>query len=253
MIKFSPDKLRATPRCILLDLDNTLYDYDICNESGMDTAARFAEKQLKLRAKEFIKWFGEARLEIKFALGAGAASHSRLLYFQRTLELAGYASQPLFSLQLDQAFWRSYLDKAQLFEGAADFLDDVRMANIPMAIVTDQLAQCQMRKMVTLGLVKYIDCLVSSEEIGSDKPDRRIFELALRKLGVDEGPIWMIGDSLRCDMKGSRDAVGAIGIQKVHGNIVAARSAQEADAVFRNFSELRGLFSRTVAVDGETV
>jgi putative hydrolase of the HAD superfamily len=246
MIVHSEQAFRDPPACVLLDLDNTFYDYDPCNVAGMEAAQRLAQAQLMVQADQFEASFLRARREIKEALGDTPSSHNRLLYFQRTLEIAGFASQPYVSLQLEQAYWRAYLEVATLFEDALEFLDDLRMANIPAVIVTDLTAQIQMRKIIRLGLEKDIDWLVTSEEIGADKPDPRMFTTALKKVEVAQGPIWMIGDSLEKDVAGARAAVGAVGIQKVHGDLKPARSAAEADATFKDFSGLRKLFSRLV-------
>lgn len=246
MIIYSEQAFRGPPICVLLDLDNTLYDYAPCHRAGMAAAQQLAHAQLMLEGARFSVSFDQGRQEIKRALGDTPSSHSRLLYFQRALEIAGFASQPYVSLQLEQAYWRAYLETATLFEGALEFVDDLRMANIPMAIVTDLTAQIQMRKIVRLGLEKDIDWIVSSEEIGADKPDPRMFRAALKKIDVNDGPVWMIGDDLEKDMAGARAAVGAVAIQKLHGDLAPARSAQDADATFRDFAELRKLFARLI-------
>jgi len=38
------------------------------------------------------------------------------------------------------------------------------------------------------------------------KPNRRIFELALEKAGLEPGEVWYVGDSYECDVQGARNA-----------------------------------------------
>ena len=163
---YKAEAFREPPNCVLLDLDNTLYDYAPCNGAGMAAARALAQKLLSIAAADFDGCFADARLEIKARLGATGASHNRLLYFQRTLERAGFSSQPFASLQLEQAYWRAYLDSAVLFEQVHEFLDDLRIAAVPVVVVTDLTAQIQLRKLTVLGLDSLIDWIVTSEESG---------------------------------------------------------------------------------------
>mgnify|MGYP000978832160 FL=1 len=242
MIIVHPEAFARRPSCVLLDFDNTLYSYETCNLAGMKAAATLAQRLLNLAPVDFDQCFRDARTEVKTRLGATAASHNRLLYFQRTIERAGFTSQPAAALQLGQAFWRAYMDAMELYPDALAFLNDLRIAGVPAVIVTDLTAQIQMRKLVLLGLDRVVDWIVTSEEAGGDKPDPRAFELALAKFGGVEGDIWCIGDSVENDLVGARQAVGAITLYKVEGK--PTRPASDAvDAVFANFADVRQLFA----------
>jgi len=229
------------PAAVLLDLDNTLYAYAPCNAAGMGAAAALAHSIYAISPADFAQCFTDARAEIKARLGATAASHSRLLYFQRTIERAGFASQPFAVLQIEQAFWRAYLDAAVLFPHVLDFLDDLRIAGVPAVIVTDLTAQIQLRKLILLGLDRMVDWLVTSEESGADKPAPLGFELALAKLGGVEGPVWFIGDSIETDLIGAKTAVDAVTLLKNDG---ASVRHPAVDASFGDFAKLRAQFAR---------
>jgi len=241
MKMFNRQKFRRRPACVLIDLDNTLFEYESCNEAGMTAARDLAQKLLNLAPAEFDRCFADARSELKFRLGPIGSSHNRLLYFQRMIERAGFGSQPFVGLQLEQVFWRAYLDHSKLFDHALDFLDDLRIAGIPIVIVTDLTAQIQFRKLINLGLDRVVDWVVSSEESGADKPAPNSFELALAKIGGIEGEVWMIGDDYRCDLIGAREAVGAVTLQKLHDGVAPAPKEALVDCQFNSFSEVRKL------------
>lgn len=230
------------PSCVLLDLDNTLYEYAPAHGAGMKAAEQMALGALNLTQADFHNCFADARAELKTRLGRTGASHNRLLYFQRAIERAGFSTQPIIALQLEQAYWRAFLDAATLFEEALEFLDDLRIAGIPAVVVTDLTAQIQLRKIVHFGLDRYVDWVVTSEEAGADKPSPVNFELALAKLGGVEGPVWMVGEEPTSDIGGARAAVDAIGIQKRHAGVAVADEGPDApDAVFDHFGSLRRL------------
>ena len=239
----SKDAFQGRPDCVLLDLDNTLYGVDAPMAAGQQAARDYAKNELSIDADAFDRAFTVSREELKHRLGDTASSHSRLLYFQRTIERAGLATQPFAALQMEQAYWSAFLAEAQLFEEVTDFLDDLRIAGVRVVIVTDLTAQVQHRKMLFFGLHRYIDWMVTSEEVKQDKPAPEIFELALAKLGGVEGHIWMIGDNASGDIIGARQAVGAATIQKLHAGVEEGKGDTQPDATFTHFSDLRRFFS----------
>src|SRR5690348_8739846 len=106
--------LESEPSCVLLDLDNTLYHYEPAHEAGTKAVRAFAESQLKISGASFDRCFEDARTETKRRLGATASGHNRLLYFQRTIEKAGLATQSFAALQMEQAYWSAFLAAAPL-------------------------------------------------------------------------------------------------------------------------------------------
>jgi putative hydrolase of the HAD superfamily len=242
---FRPELFARRPACVLLDLDNTLYAYEPCHAAGIASARSLAEQSLNLAPGDFDRCFDDARAEIKARLGEVAAAHHRLLYFQRMLERAGLASRPFEALQLEQAYWRAYIDAARLFPHVMDFLDDLRLNDLPAVIVTDLTAEIQLRKMIALDLDSRIDWIVTSEESGHDKPHPASFELALAKLGGVEGPVWMIGDNHHCDLIGAKRAIGAVTLQNLQSGAEASPAGcADTDGHFHSFADLRRLFDQ---------
>ena len=240
MVVKHPSKSLRAPRAIIFDTDNTLYAYD--GPHAMATAATEAKAVRLLGADpgDVREAFARARDDVKRQLGHTASSHSRLLYFQRGIEMLGRKTQLLITLDLEQTYWRTFLSHCELFPGVRDLLVNLRNHDIATAIITDLTSQIQFRKIVYFGLDDCFDYVVTSEEAGADKPDPASFRLAIDKLGVEPVDIWMVGDSLRCDIEGAR-AFGMTTLLRVdhagHGN-------PEADVVFDDFRDLeRFVFS----------
>lgn len=234
-------RILKRPSCVLLDMDNTLYRYAPAHAAGMDGAAMVASELLNIDRHGFEQAVAGARTELKRRLGPVAASHHRLLYFQRAIEQLGLASQVAAALKLDHAYWSHFLDAAELESEALDFLDDLRLLGIPVVIVTDLTAQIQFRKFLLWRLDRYVDWIVTSEEAGADKPDPRIFNLALAKLGGIEGQAWMIGDNPVADIEGAKDAVNALTIQMC---LDEPHKPSTADHKVNGFAPLRALLRR---------
>jgi len=245
MIKFySKKQFTQLPDAILFDTDNTLYPYDPAHFKAIQAVREKVVNNFSIKPEEFDKSFKEARLQVKSRLKQTASSHSRLLYLQRMLEIMGLGSQVLLALDLEQTYWRTFLSNAILFEGVKELLDDLRLYGIPTAIVTDMTAQLQFRKIVYFGLDHYFDYIVTSEEAGFDKPHKAPFEIALQKMSPKGKCIWMIGDNPVNDIRGAREQINAITLQKIHKGVDIGMGENAPDAAFSQYSEVRTLISK---------
>jgi putative hydrolase of the HAD superfamily len=236
--------IEALPKAVLLDLDNTVYPYEPAHEAALSYVREAMAREFSLPHVDFDTAFTRAREQVKELLGKTASSHSRLLYFKRTLELIGLGSQLQAALNLEQMYWRTFFAHIEIFDGLTEFLDDLRIAGIPLAVITDLTTQVQLKKIVYLGLDHYLDVVVTSEEAGADKPDARLFNIALEKLAVADRPVWFIGDDAVADMEGARAAIGAVTFQKLHQGVVRAGGDGAPDVVFQRYSELASLLRR---------
>ncbi|MFN2464956.1 MAG: HAD family hydrolase [Candidatus Dormibacteria bacterium] len=96
-------------------------------------------------------------------------------------------------------------DAWQPFPDALPTLDELRRMGIRMAIVSnfvDTLPEvCRSH-----GLTEYFEVIVASVDAGAMKPDKRIWDVALRRMGVDPGSAWHVGDNYWADVMGARAA-----------------------------------------------
>ena len=242
------DSFRAAPDVVLVDLDNTLYPYAPAHTAGLRAVEVKAIQLLGVGPDEFRAAFTLGREMVKATLGSVAASHSRLLYFQKALEELGLGSQVLLALDLEQTYWRAFLIEAELFPGARAFLDDLRLRGIPAVVVTDLTAQIQFRKLVALEIDSYFDFVVTSEEVGVEKPDPRPFDLALDKVGFSGGLVWVIGDSGTRDVGVVAQRPDFVAIHKVREGADGRSGTTAAAANFSRFDALRRLLADLIGM-----
>ncbi len=236
-----PSLFDRLPDAILFDTDNTLYAYEPAHAAAMAAVREKVVRTFSIDATAFDEAFATARKEVKARLKRTAASHSRLLYMQRMLEIIGLGSQVMLALDFEQTYWRTFLSRATLFDDVKELLDDLRLLGVPTVVVTDLTAQIQFRKIVYFGLDPYFDFIVTSEEAGSDKPAAAPFLIALEKLDLHGKRIWMIGDDPETDIAGSRREIGAVTLQKLHGGVTRGQGESAPDASFSEFAQLRRL------------
>jgi len=239
MSKTLPDLLQKKPQAVIFDTDNTLYPYEPAHKAATKAAETKACDLLGVPLEKFKEVFKIARKEVKTQLKKTASSHSRLLYYQRTIELLGLNTQILMTLDLEQTYWRTFLANCQLFPEVKEFILDLKSVGITTAIITDLTAQIQFRKIIYFGLDTYFDYVVTSEEAGIDKPDQAPYEIALIKLQKYPENIWMIGDNPEADIAGAAK-FNMLTLQKKHeGVLIKQQGIDVPTYTFENYMELR--------------
>jgi len=189
-------------KAIIFDLDDTLYDYQFLHNEAINALEKYVGERYGVAPEQFRSAWRIAREETKQAQGNTAASHNRMLYCQKTLEklklLPAYGA-----LEMYEVYWGYILAHMSLREGAAELLTECRNRGLKIGICSDLTAHIQHCKLKALGISAYIDCLVTSEEVGVEKPDQRVFQLILKKLACAPDDVLYIGDSLERDVYGA--------------------------------------------------
>lgn len=175
----------------LLDLDDTLLD---------------ATEALRSWAVAYCAQEGLAALEADWIVETGIATSSWRTFAQLMCERYDLADME----RLVQAMTRDYPRHFVLDPSVASGLGALRERGWRLAIVTNGPTALQNGKIEQAGLRAHVDAVCISHEEGVSKPDRRIFERAMAKLGVGpdaSGSLahgWMVGDSLASDIAGGR-------------------------------------------------
>ena len=185
------------PTSVVIDLDNTLYDYLSCHELALDRAISFLKEELNVTESIIRESLELSRQLIKTSVGLVASSHSRILYAQQLLLLLGFGSKPALALQFEQIYWARFFEEMKPFDGAVDFLTILRFKQIPIVLLTDLTSQIQIRKLIYLGWENLFDFVITSELVGSEKSSERPFIYALDLLRDSEKlNVWFIGDQI---------------------------------------------------------
>ena len=76
-----------------------------------------------------------------------------------------------------------------------------------LAVVTNGFQKVQIRRLAESGVLNFMEDVFVSEKMDSEKPNRRIFDAALRALGVENREhVLMVGDGLSSDIQGGVNA-----------------------------------------------
>lgn len=184
---------------ILLDIDNTLYDYKKTHSLALEKVMEFCASEFDIPKDKLQESYGIARKKVHIELSETASSHNRLLYFQKMLEILDLNSLE-YSMKLYNIYWDNFLEAMEPFDGVYEFLEKYKNK---ICLVTDLTAHIQFRKIEKLKLDKYCKYVVTSEEAGKEKPHPYMYMIALHKLDLKADEVCMIGDSFKKDIFGA--------------------------------------------------
>ena len=188
-------------KSIIFDLDQTLYDYNNLDNNCYKIIIEDISKKTgknDLQIKNIIK---NAKNYVKSNLKNNASSHNRILYFQKICEILKLDLS--YALTLNKIYWDNFYKNIKTFNFIENLFNYLKSQKIKIAILTNFILEHQLKKLSKLKLLKYVDILVTSEEVGVEKPDKKMFETILNKLNLKSNEVLMIGDSFKSDIEGA--------------------------------------------------
>jgi 2-haloacid dehalogenase len=187
---------------LLLDADNTLFDYDQAErEALLETCKGVAPD---IPAATILDTYRpiNAAYWTKFEKGLVSVTDLQVGRFSDLHE----------ALHIDadaRAVSDSYLlrlsSKAHFMPHAREVLETLA-SRAALCLVTNGISRVQRGRLAAAGVAAYFKAILISEEVGCAKPDPRFFQKAQAALGLESDQLLCIGDSPAADVAGARAA-----------------------------------------------
>lgn len=197
-------------KTVIFDIDNTLYDYNQADAVAFGVLTDYVTERIGLPADTFAILHQKAMRDMEASMGDVAAVHNRLLRYQHILEEEGLPLYP-HALEMEGRYWDSFLEALAPSPGAEEAMGQLKEQAVKIGIGTNMTASIQFKKLDRLGLLPFVDFIVSSEEAGVEKPDPAFFRQCIEKAGCGYAECLFVGDSLKKDAQGA----AAVGMQAV--------------------------------------
>lgn len=193
---------------IFFDLDHTLWDFE--TNSKMALQQIFAENDLSGRGVSSFEKFHEKYVPINDRYWAkyhhGIVSKEKLRHGRFFDTLKEFKVE---DADLAEKMAESYLTLSPkmtaLFPDAIDVLKYLQNRNYKLHLITNGFAEVQWIKIENSGLKPFFEHIIISEEVGTQKPDKEIFEIAMQKAGTIVDQCIMIGDNYNTDIVGAKN------------------------------------------------
>ena len=227
-------------RHIFFDLDHTLWDFDANAKESL--------------AELYVSFSLEAKLISPFELFyATYLKHNKILWDR--FEKGFITSEELKWKRM----WRSLLDfkigdellakemsasfleilptKKKVFDYTFEILDYLIEKKYSLHLITNGFEKTQLCKLNNAQLDRYFTHIITSEISNSMKPQKEIFEYALRKVKGNNTESIMIGDNQNADITGALNA----GIDTVFVNHINADCSTKPTHTIYHLKELESI------------
>ena len=187
-------------RAVISDAGNTLLFLDyarlapaLARATGVSLTAAALEAQAQ-----------PAALALERSDGTDQERASR--YLETLFRLAGVPEgrndvvrEALLALHLEKHLWGG------LKPGTGEALDRLREAGYRLGVISNSDGRAE-EALLAAGLRDYFELVIDSQLVGFEKPDPRIFHVALRRMGLGPAEALYVGDIYEVDVVGARRA-----------------------------------------------
>ncbi len=189
--------------CILFDADNTLLDFDAAESKALaETLAQYNIEP----SNENVQKYREINEGLWRQLEKGQIRRDKLMNerFTRFLKEIGAAGN---GAEMNRCYLNQLSTHPDLMTPSVlDVLHELAEVST-LAIVTNGFDKVQSRRVKESGVAAFKEEVFVSERSGREKPNRKIFDTALKTLGVENREhALVVGDSLTSDIQGGINA-----------------------------------------------
>lgn len=193
---------------IFFDLDDTLWNFTANSAVSLRKLYEISPILRKLfpEIEEFIEIYHKHNYALWQLYAQGKVTTKGLKHerWRRTLATRQFEVLTAVCEELE----RNYLDilarGTEMIEGVKEMLEKVTQKSL-VGVISNGFTQTQYLKLSSSGLGKYVTRTIVSEEIGINKPDKRLFDYAVEETGATR-PLLMVGDNAETDVYGALKA-----------------------------------------------
>jgi putative hydrolase of the HAD superfamily len=222
---------------IFFDLDHTIWDFETNSLKALQQI--FTEEKLAERGIPSFEQFHitykpiNDRYWSKYHNGYATKEQVRLNRFSETLAEFNVKDAALAE-RMAQSYVSLSPKMTTLFPDAFETLQYLQ-SKYSLHLITNGFAEVQWIKIENSGLRPFFEHIIISEEVGTQKPDKRIFEIAMNRAFTSAEECIMIGDNFNTDIVGARNA----GMDQVYFNPKRNRMKDHATYVVNSLGELK--------------
>lgn len=185
-------------KVVIIDLDNTLIDFDYMEKCSLKHCLGSFGLPV---TQEVINRYVTINQALWDGLELGQYKKSEILTlrFERLLNEFNLNGNPV---DMNQTYLGGMANYLKMMDGASELLEYIK-DKYTVVMMTNGVTSAQNAKLDKGHLRQYFDHILISDEVGSHKPNVKIFEHMMSLIGhFEKSEMIIIGDSLTSDMQG---------------------------------------------------
>lgn len=219
---------------VLIDIDNTLLDFNKCSRKAMIDACTAANIEF---TENMVSTFHKINDTLWIKIESGSLTRDELhkVRWNMIFKEMGIDGD---GIKFENDFVSGIYESHEPVDGARELLCYLSQKYTICAASNGSYDQ-QLHRLTKARMIEYFSHLFVSEKIGFAKPSNLFFEKCLEQLkNVDKSEIILIGDSLTADIEGGRN----FGIKTCwYNHNVKPVNGKEADYTVNLLSEIKNI------------
>jgi len=160
------------------------------------------------------------------------------------LKIKKYSQEDL--QEIIRVHWEPFIQYAHARRGVKELLEYLKTHGYKLGVIANIWSGGMNPALERLKLQQYFDTTIASVDVGFQKPDHKIFHLALENLELTPEQTIMVGDNPRTDIQGAH-ALGIITVRLLRGLHRNNPDVVKPDFKIRNFSSLKSIINEHFA------
>ena len=225
---------------LFFDLDHTLWDFETNSKETIQELYN-THRLIDLGIVDFDGFYAtysahNHRLWDRYT--KGFIKQEELRWKRVYLSLLDFkvANEPL-AKQMSQAYLEILPNKKHLFPYTIEILEYLKQKEYKMHLITNGFESVQFKKIKNSGLQDYFIEVITSEASNSLKPQKEIFEYALKNANASVEKSIMIGDNESADIQGGIN----IGMDTIFVNHIQVVPTVPATYTITHLKELENI------------
>jgi putative hydrolase of the HAD superfamily len=226
---------------LFFDLDHTIWDFELnSKETLWDLHLKY-----ELEAKginnfdEFYSIYSVHNHKLWDRYSKGFIKQEELRWKRIYLSLLDYKiADEALSKEMSVDYLTILPDKKNLFPYTIEILEYLKNKDYTMHLITNGFESVQFKKIKNSNLADYFTEVITSEASNSLKPNKEIFEYALKASNAKLETSIMIGDNESADIQGAINA----GMDSIFVNHLQIQPTVPATHTITHLKELENIF-----------
>jgi putative hydrolase of the HAD superfamily len=226
---------------LFFDLDHTIWDFELnSKETLWDLHLKY-----ELEAKginnfdEFYSIYSVHNHKLWDRYSKGFIKQEELRWKRIYLSLLDYKiADEALSKEMSVDYLTILPDKKNLFPYTIEILEYLKSKDYSMHLITNGFESVQFKKIKNSNLADYFTEVITSEASNSLKPNKEIFEYALKASNAKLETSIMIGDNEDADIQGAINA----GMDSIFVNHLQIQPTVPATHTITHLKELENIF-----------
>ncbi|HVX26276.1 MAG TPA: YjjG family noncanonical pyrimidine nucleotidase [Parafilimonas sp.] len=226
---------------LFFDLDHTLWDFEANAKETLRLLSLkhdFTEKGVH-DFDLFFERYSYHNNKLWERYTKGTIKQDELRWKRMWLSLLDFKiADETLSKALAVDFLNDLPNRKMLFPYTIEILEYLTANNYVLHLITNGFDSIQYNKLCNSNLTKYFKEVITSEKANSLKPNKEIFEFALKATNANIDESIMIGDNIDADIKGAMNA----GLDTVFVNHLRVEADVKPTYTIHHLKELEEIF-----------